>query len=302
MVVLQRLPGPNRPSPHDTPRWPLPRPASARGPVLNARARPENLCAGRIGWVGLRSRRRLGACWSRTRHHSQPLVTSTHVNVSARPTRPTTIQINTFSQRSENSSHVNRFLAYRCDAQFLQQYLAAEPGYLKSLDLWSYLDAVSEIGVVCRLHSFSLLPEEDRKRHISTIRDLAVDTPDSGFLDKEVRALFSPDEFEECLTHVRSNLLLKLDDCISNWRFNCGSEDDPEEYFSTLEATLKDFRKEFAADESVQAAIDTGLEEIQTTIDDLRSDRPPPRRGSNPIGSLQDTWEGSRSIFDDVDE
>ncbi|WP_213290536.1 hypothetical protein [Bradyrhizobium sp. sGM-13] len=205
-------------------------------------------------------------------------------------------------QRSENTSQVNRFLAYRCDAQFLQQYLAAEPSYLKSLNLWSYLDSISEIGVVCRLHSFSLLPEEDRKRHIATIRELAVDTPDSGFLDGEVRALFTPDELEECLTHVRSNLLLKLDDCISNWRFNCGGEDDPEEYFSTLEATLRDFKKEFAADQNVQKAIDTGLERIKSIIDDLQSDRPSPRRSSNTMGSLEDTWEGSRSIFDDVDE
>jgi hypothetical protein len=206
------------------------------------------------------------------------------------------------NQRSENSSQVNRFLAYRCDAQFLQQYLAAEDSYLKSLNLWSYLDSISEIGVVCRLHSFSLLPEEDRKRHIATIRDLAVDTPDSGFLDREVRALFTPDEFEECLTHLRSNLLLKLDDCISNWRFNCGHEDDPEEYFSTLETTLRDFKKEFASDQIVQKEIDDGLERIKSIIDDLQSDRPSPRRSSNTLGSLEDTWEGSRSIFDDVDE
>jgi hypothetical protein len=205
-------------------------------------------------------------------------------------------------QRSENTSQVNRFLAYRCDAQFLQQYLAADRDYLKKLNLWSYLDSISEIGVVCRLHSFSLLPEEDRKRHVATIRDLAVDTPDSGFLDKDVRALLDPDEFQECLTHVRSNLLLQLDDCISNWRSNCRDEDDPEEYFSTLETTLKDFRKEFATDQHVQKAIDTGLEEIKSIVDDLQSDRPSPRRSSNTMGSLEDTWEGSRSIFDDVDE
>jgi hypothetical protein len=206
------------------------------------------------------------------------------------------------NQRSENNSQINRFLAHRCDAQFLQQYLAADQDYLKTLNLWSYLDSISEIGVICRLHSFSLLPEADRKRHIATIRDLAVDTPDSGFLDEDVRALFNPEEFQECLTHVRSNLLLQMDDCISKWRFNCRDEDDPEEYFSSLEAALNDFKKEFAADPKVQKAINTGLEEIKSIVDDLQSERPSPRRSSNTIGSLEETWEGSRSIFDDVDE
>lgn len=204
--------------------------------------------------------------------------------------------------RSENSSQVNRFLAYRCDAQFIQQYLAAEPGFVTSLKLWSYLDTISEIGVVCRLNSISLLPEDDRKRHIATIRDLAVDTPDSGFLDDDIRALFTTEEFADCLAHVRGSLLLKLDDCISNWRFNCGHEDDPAEYFSTLESTLNDFRKEFATDKQVEEAIDAGLKKIQELVDDLQSDRPPRRSSSSLMGSLEDTWEGSRSIFDDVDE
>jgi hypothetical protein len=202
-------------------------------------------------------------------------------------------------QRSENSTQVNRFLAYRCDAQFLQQYLAADVGFLKTLNLWSYLDSISEIGVVCRLHSLALLPEEERKRHIAKIRDLAVDTPDSGFLDNEVRALFTPNE---CLAHVRSYLLSQLDDCISNWRFNCGHDDDPDAYFSILEATLRDFKKEFAAYQNVEKAIDVGLADIQSTIDDLRSDRPSQRRTPGSMSSLEDSWEGTRSIFDDVDE
>ncbi|MBH5373370.1 nSTAND3 domain-containing NTPase [Bradyrhizobium glycinis] len=205
-------------------------------------------------------------------------------------------------QRSENRDQVNRFLAYRCDAQFLKQYLDAEPDFLQSLHMWSYLDTISEIGVVCRLRTHSLLPEEDRKRHVAKICELAVDTPDSGFLDEEVRALFTADEFEECLVNVRSNLLLKLDNCISNWRLNCGSEDDPEEYFSTLETTLKNFKKEFAVDEDVEAAIDSGLQDIQSIVEDLQSDRPAPRRSSNTMASIEDSWEGSRSVFDDVDE
>ncbi|MCK1705040.1 hypothetical protein IVA86_27445 [Bradyrhizobium sp. 146] len=205
-------------------------------------------------------------------------------------------------QRSENRDQINRFLAYRCDAQFLQQYLAAEPNYLQSLNMWSYLDTISEIGVVCRLHTFSLLPEDDRKRHVTKICELAVDTPDSGILDKDVRALFNADEFEECLANVRSNLLLKLDDCIGTWRLNCGYDDDPEEYFSALEVTLKDFKKEFSVDEAVEKAIDSGLLHIQSIVEDLRSDRPSPRRKPDIMDSLEDTWEGSRSIFDDVDE
>jgi len=205
-------------------------------------------------------------------------------------------------ERSENSSQINRFLAYRCDAQFLQQYLTADPDYLKTLNLWSYLDSISEIGVVCRLHTLSLLPESERQRHVATIRDLAVDTPDSGFLDDDVRALFSPDEFEECLAHVRSKLLLQLDDCISNWRFNYRDKEDPEEYFTLLKSALDDFKKKFAADPEVEEAINSGLAEIDSIIEDLQADRPSPQRNSDLLGSLTEAHEGSRSIFDDVDE
>ncbi len=138
---------------------------------------------------------------------------------------------NFYKIRRENEDSVNRFLSYRCEREFLLQYSVRNPTFIPSLRVGSYLYAVSDVNVIVRFHEFGLLPESKRNSVVATIRDLAVDIPDSGFLRHRIRQLFTEQEFDEILVHIRQEFLPNLVDHIDNWRSNYNGDDDPEDYF-----------------------------------------------------------------------
>lgn len=206
--------------------------------------------------------------------------------------------------RRENRDVVNRFLAFRCDCEFLKAFISRNPDFVSSLMVYSYLYAVPDVNVIVRLREFGLLPEADRKRHVSTLKRLAVETPDSGVLRPNVRRLFSDDEFADMMESIRSKLMDGLERTIDVWHYNHGSEDDPEEYFSELKSALNDYREKFEGDESVVTRIDTGFARIDEIIEEIRSGQPEEPDGDEYHGGTT-TYEelpDERSIFDDVDE
>ena len=207
-------------------------------------------------------------------------------------------------ERRENRDHINRFLARRCDRQFLALLTDSTPSFVEALNVGAYLYVVSDVAVIVRLHQFGLLPEAERLRHVKRIRELAVEIPDSGFLDREVRDLFTPDEFRETLEHVRVNFLSDLSTRVTNWRDHYEAGADPDEHFSELRTALQDYRGAFAEDDSVTTSIDIGLAEIDEAIEELQSEMPsePDRDDYIGGGGRDDHSEGSRSIFDDVDQ
>ena len=135
------------------------------------------------------------------------------------------------------------------------------------------------------------------------MRDLAVRTPDSGFLKPRLVRFVTSAERDEILAHVRATLLPNLETCIDNWKDNFPGREDPESYFSSLEDDLKEYKKAVSADAIAVALIDDGLARIETAVEDcarrnIRSPRWRVLRGEDsPRGSTE-----SRSIFDDVDE
>jgi hypothetical protein len=202
----------------------------------------------------------------------------------------------------ESRDSVNRFLARHCDREFLQKFLEENPGFFRQLLVYSYLYAVSDVGVIVRLHEVDLLPESERVRHVDTIRHLAVETPDSGFMRKDVRGLFTTQEYEDTLEYVRSTLLPNLEECIDNWGFNC--DDEPAQHFSELESALDDYKKAFSNEEASISYIDAGLTKMNETIASLSESRGPRTREDDfyerrgPLAAADE----ARSIFDDVDE
>lgn len=207
------------------------------------------------------------------------------------------------SRRRENRDPVNLFLANRCDREFLAGVISRNPGFIPALRVRSYLYAVSDVDVIVRLRHVGLLPEEERVRHVAVIRDLAVDTPDSGFLREDVRGLLTPAEIDATLENVRSRLLPNLQSCTDSWRDDYDGEDDPESHFSELKSALNDYREALSADTEAVACIDVGIAAIDEVIEELRSEMPPEPDSDDYHGGRTHRGESeeSRSIFDDVD-
>jgi hypothetical protein len=204
--------------------------------------------------------------------------------------------------KSEDERKLHHFLAYRCDRDFLVQFIAKYPSFISDLRVGSYLYAVSDVAVIVRLHQFGLLPEEKRLGVVSAIRELAVDTPDAGFLREEIRELHTAAELEATLEDVRIKLLPNLPATIENWRDNYyHNKDDAESYFEPLVSALKEFQEELAEHTESAKQIASALTDIKETVLDLMAESPEPDYDDDYRGSSSGSDDDSRSIFDDVD-
>ncbi|WP_303908209.1 hypothetical protein [Thiohalomonas denitrificans] len=198
-----------------------------------------------------------------------------------------------------------RFLAYRCDKLFLTKFIAINPDFLGGLQMYSYLSVVPDVDVLLKLNELKLLPEINRVKAFARIRQLAVDTPDSDFLRDDFRNLITSDERKDILTHVRADLLPKLDECLDDWRSNFDpEEDDPGTYFDLLKSALQDYQREFRQDKDAALVISDALNGVESLIETLLSEMPEetdPRDYSAGGELPRENQAGLRSIFDDVD-
>ena len=203
-----------------------------------------------------------------------------------------------------NKWAAHRFLGHRCDREFLIAYIGRNPEFISNLHVGPYLYAVSDVDVLVRLQEFGILPEDKRRQVVSDIRELAVDIPDAGFLNDNVRDLLTSEELAEIIERVRTVLLPDLDTQIDSWRQSYNGDHDPEDHFRELVGALQDYRREFAEDEEAIAQLDSALDEIEKIVEELRSELPPePDSDDFYGGSLASEGEdASRSIFDDVDQ
>ncbi len=197
-----------------------------------------------------------------------------------------------------------QFLAYRCDREFLTRFIERQPKFISNLQVWSYLYAVWDVDVIVRLHEFGLLPEEKRIGVVAAIKNLAVDTPDAGFLQGRTRNIFTEAELIDIIEHVQERLLPDLNSQIDNWLSNYNKDtDESDEYFSELKSALEDYRNEFEDYHDSLEYIDAGLARIEKVKEDLRSEDHKKPDSDDYYGkdSPGNDSNGSRSIFDDVD-
>lgn len=199
---------------------------------------------------------------------------------------------------------LHRFLAFRCDSEFLTRYITMHPEFVLGLSVGSYLYAVSDVDVLVRLQEYGLLPETKRVAVAAAIRKLAVETPDAGFLQEGVRKLLTVDEFAAILEDIRTILLPDLDNTIQSWRDNYDEKDDPENHFDELVSALKGFRDELAEHTAATTQVESALVEIKGVIEELQSEQPQVQDSDDFMEVKSDEVgdDGSRSVFDDVDQ
>ena len=208
------------------------------------------------------------------------------------------------AERQENRDAVNTFVAHRCGVEFLKAFIEENPSFISELTVMSYFYAVTSIDVLNKLRAFGLLPEEQRLKYVSKIRELAVRTPDAGFLNRDIVSFLTEPEIDGILGDVREHFLPLLEGEIDIWKDNYSPREDPSDYFASLRTALNDFAAALSHDAEAVATIEQGLATIAEAIEDLDSQGPQEpdrsdyyqRDRSGPVGTE------SRSIFDDVDD
>ncbi|MCC8955019.1 hypothetical protein H8B02_16700 [Bradyrhizobium sp. Pear77] len=205
--------------------------------------------------------------------------------------------------RRENRSPVNSFLANRCGKEFLRLFLERCPEFVGELDVMSYFYAVSAIDLLNVIHEFGLLPEDQRLRHAATVRKLAIQTPDAGFLDRRIVSFLTEEEIQQILADFRDHTLPFIDIEVENWKDNYSSRETPGDYFEPLRSALAEFRIAMADDIDVASRIESALAYVDEAISalDTRGSDEPEHGDYYNRSSENVTNPSSRSIFDDVD-
>jgi hypothetical protein len=199
---------------------------------------------------------------------------------------------------------VYRFLGYRSDREFLKYVQSHQPKIIDSISLGSYLTALPEMDILVKLNVAGLLSEERKKKYLKDIQELAVETPDSGFLLEHYADFFSVKEKEQIVQHVADKLPGELDDIVRNWKFNCPRDEDPEEYFESLIDCLTEYRRHFTGSYHITEKIEEALDSIQEIIEELKRDSGFEESESK-FYTQEDkvnVGESARSVFDDVDQ
>ena len=213
----------------------------------------------------------------------------------------------------DNKRSLHFFLSYRCDKKFIQMYIERNPCFIQKLSINSCSYVYSDVNMFIRLHDFSLLPEAERIRAVAKINELAVDTPDSGFLREDVRSFMTQDEFSKIIDDIRAKLIPNIDEKIEKLRdeYEYEIDDDPEIYFDDLKSALTDYSYELDDDEDICQTIKEAIEKIDEIIDEiideLESEYSQFSADEYADAYFEDKTKqdekqiGTRSIFDDVD-
>lgn len=197
-----------------------------------------------------------------------------------------------------------RFLANRCSKEFLTLYveqnqeifkLISEPGLSISFS--------PEVDLIVCLHKFALLPEEDRRKFVETVRNYAIEGDDVFALDDaDVRRIFTDSEFDDLLEAVRINLIPNLGNVRRNVENNHDPSEPPDEHMQDLLDTFNTLKKKFTDDKDVVLTIDREIDVVNDWI--AETEPPEPKISPRTLGNVNVTEEkhGSRSIFDDIDD
>ncbi|MCH8297400.1 MAG: hypothetical protein IH873_04975 [Chloroflexi bacterium] len=200
----------------------------------------------------------------------------------------------------------NYFLANRCSRDFLEHYIEHTPEFwTEVLDFSSEMIFESKLDVLAALYEHNLLPESRRKECVDRIKNLAIETPDAGFLaDTLIRGILNEKEIDEILNHVRDELVPNLDDTLRSWEENYQGSDDPDSYFSSLTETLTAYRDCFIMHSyewrELNRAIDTTYELIVNYSLSHREDVEEREGLPGEIGPMPKS--SGRRIYDDLDE
>jgi hypothetical protein len=119
-------------------------------------------------------------------------------------------QLKTASLRDWHSRHrVDDFLASRCSAKFLTEYLRRHENVFERVSSPGLsLNAASEVDLAVRLNQLGLLPEEYRERFVTTVVDYTIQGDDFYAMESRgIQSMFTRTELAAFRDRVRSELV-----------------------------------------------------------------------------------------------
>ena len=199
---------------------------------------------------------------------------------------------------------LNRFLARRCSERFLAAYIKADKKLIESIAKpMRSLEFSAEVDLAIRFFKLGLLPEDVRRVFVETVSDYAKTGDDVHALnDPELRSLLKPNELSRLHETMRTQLLPRIEQV----RLEHQQRRDPEygaewemRHFTRL---LSSFEQAYPQSWRIRGIVKRERLKLQEWIDQNPTERESSSSRDITVDEPSASHDGSRSIFDDVDE
>lgn len=199
---------------------------------------------------------------------------------------------------------LQRFLAYRCSAEFLMRFVERTPSILDDIckpQLSLYFS--SEVSLASRLSECGLLPESHRRSFLTAVGAFAIDGLDMGALgDADIKGLYKGNEYDQLVADVKRQLIPSLHKVRNEAESSYRSSDPPEDHMQDTLSSLDTLKEVFQGDQVTLAVIERETERIREWIEEQEPEFKPGRVQSLGSVSTAAIHTTVRSIFDDVDQ
>ena len=191
---------------------------------------------------------------------------------------------------------VHMFLSRRSSDAFLRTYLDVDPGLPDNGALHLLPQGGDRARRLARLHQAGLLSEPVRLQAVERVADLAIATPDSGWVrDDAWKVLLTARERETLMERVRTELVYQLEDLLPEER---------ESGYNPVERSLQGYKEAFESEGDFETA--RAFSEALRMYCELPKgsyDYPDDDVDRRPLSGtrLAPPPDASRSIFDDID-
>ena len=208
-----------------------------------------------------------------------------------------TVATDAFQEHRSRQSAALSFLRHRSGDAFLRTCLDADPDLPDHLvQFTSNVRLVPEPGLLARLYKAGLLSEPVRLQAVERMAELAVLTPDSGWLDTdEWSILLTPGERASLMETVRRELVPQLLDVID--------EDGGTPSYDPVRDSLEDYEKAFSAegDHETAAEFAWAASRRNEELDGRPNGSYVPNRSRLAAANDVSSPGSARNIFDDID-
>ena len=147
------------------------------------------------------------------------------------------------------------FLTNRCSEEFLRMWAKHHKKTLKDLiGFGMFLDAFWEPRVLGRLAAAGALPEAIRAEAAAKVLEYAIEHFDPGWAHRDVRLLFTPDEYAELLRRFEIEVVPDIENQIDQAADGWDSDTGPAERYRTASAAVEAIREAFPTNTDVLGA------------------------------------------------
>jgi len=180
-----------------------------------------------------------------------------------------------FDDNLQIRDHLFRFLAYHADHDFIRLYKLRYPRFIKrNYFPLNKLERHPLVIISKALYEEGLLDDDDIIQINEFISECSLEYPDIYILkDKELQEIIGYDNFVLLQEQIIDEVVNNYGQQIDNW-FDMYRQEDPAEadyYMEDLINLYSELQESYESRDKLRSATESAIKEIQTRIDDLKS-------------------------------